>query len=373
MKKSRIKPPLLAATLGCAIAWLAPSAGSAATNLDPFAHVRTKSILPFHTAQAEAAPDSLPLPPKESPKAKPEAKSETETKAEARPEAEEPKSAAPVGGQKSCSRDDQCPANTICESGTCRTFERPVDILLYRKDGRSTAFIPFYFSNRGNPGHRVVAPLYFHFWSPESHTQIVAPFYWRVEDHLKQRVVLVIPPYSQTTQPDARSWAVWPFVYVSTKFGWAAPLLGSFSIGDPDKGRSFGLLGFFSGTGSSASGLIGWGVKISLTCSTKVRGVGAGLIGSGVGVGGGATSGLVIGCAGGGGCAAFEPLIDSVGIKRSGINSSTCVSSTFGFGAMKPEHNNSTTSSRCVPAVTMRHFFCSRVIEASGRCATSSA
>jgi hypothetical protein len=72
----------------------------------------------------------------------------------------------------------------------------------------------------------------------------VFPFYWRIEDHLKQRTITVVGLYSHTRQPDARSWAVWPFFYTSTKFGWAAPLLGSFTIGDPDKGRALGLLGF---------------------------------------------------------------------------------------------------------------------------------
>ncbi len=181
MKKPRINSPFLAATLGCAMAWLSPGAAKAESNLGS------------------------------------------------------------THDTPSCTRDDECPTNTICESGTCQPFERSIDILLYRKEGRSTAFIPFYFSNRGNPGHRVVAPLYFHFWSPESHTRIVAPFYWRVKDYLKQRVVLVVPPYVQTTQPDARSWAVWPLFYLSTKFGWAAPPLLSFKVGDPDHGKAFGM------------------------------------------------------------------------------------------------------------------------------------
>ena len=143
-----------------------------------------------------------------------------------------------------CSRDDQCPVDTICEQGACRSFERAFNLLLFRKEGATLDFIPFYWSRRGNPGHRVLAPFYWHFWSPESRTQIAFPFYWRIEDHLKQRVITVVGLYSHTGQPDARSWAVWPLFYTSTKFGWAAPLLGSFSIGDPDKGRAFGLLGF---------------------------------------------------------------------------------------------------------------------------------
>ncbi len=247
MKKLRLTLPFLAATLGCATTWFSPSPVWAAANLDPFARPTAKPLLPFHAAQAEEAPDSSPQKSKATstptvapePKASPEAARAPEP--EAKPEPKAQTSPAPAIGGQACERDDQCPADTICESGACQPFERAIDVLLYRKEGRSTAFIPFYFSNRGNPGHRVVAPLYFHFWSPESHTQIFAPFYWRVEDRLKQRVVLVIPPYSQTTQPDARSWALWPLFYLSTKFGWAAPPLLSFKVGDPDHGKAFGM------------------------------------------------------------------------------------------------------------------------------------
>jgi hypothetical protein len=239
MKKLHLTQPYLAAALGCAIASLSPSSTLGATNFDPFARPAARPLLPFRTAQAEEAPDSLP--PKSKPAPEAARAPETAPVPEVKAAPQSPTSAAPASSVQACERDDQCPTSTICESGACRPFERAIDILLYRKEGRSTAFIPFYFSNRGNPGHRVVAPLYFHFWTPESRTQILAPFYWRVEDHLKQRVVLVIPPYSQTTQPDARAWALWPLFYLSTKFGWAAPPLLSFKIGDPDHGKAFGM------------------------------------------------------------------------------------------------------------------------------------
>jgi hypothetical protein len=260
MKKIHLTLPFLAATLGCAAAWLAPLAASAATNFDPFAQPGSRSLLPFHTAQAEEAPDSKSPVPKAPPTlVVPRTAEETRPKAQDRAEDKPATSVPPAAGQQACTHDDQCPTGTICESGACQAFERPIDILLYRREGRSTWVLTFYFSNRGNPGHRVLAPLYFHFWSPESHTQIVAPFYWRVEDHLKQRVVLVIPPYSHTTQPDARSWAVWPFFYLSTKFGWAVPPLLTFKVGDPDHGKAFGmwfLLYFWTRTPESKFDLI---------------------------------------------------------------------------------------------------------------------
>ena len=234
MTKPRTNFCLLAAVLGCAVAALPSRPGWAAANLDPFAK-RTAALSPFHLAQAEEEPVAGRAADMTTPSPKTVTATATTTTTATATE----KPSGKTG--PACSRDDQCAAGTICENGTCQAFERPIDILLYRKDGRSTEVLPFYFSNRGNPGHRVVAPLYFHFWSPEAHSQIVAPFYWHVEDHLKQRVVLVVGLYSQTKQPDAKSWAVWPFFYLSTKFGWAAPLLGSFRAGDPDHGRAWGL------------------------------------------------------------------------------------------------------------------------------------
>ena len=243
MKKLPNHLPLLVATLGCAVASLWPRPVLAVPNLDPFAARARPSLSPFHEAQAEEepAPGTVATTTGTATGATTATATTTATAAAPTRAAE-----VPAGNKPGllCARDDQCPAGTICESGTCQPFERPIDILLYRKAGRSTAILPFYFSDRSSPGYRVLAPLYFHFWSPEAHTQIIAPFYWRVEDHLKQRVVLVIPPYAQTTQPGARSWALWPLFYLSTKFGWAAPPLLSFKVGDPDHGKAFGMWAF---------------------------------------------------------------------------------------------------------------------------------
>jgi hypothetical protein len=148
--------------------------------------------------------------------------------------------AAPAVGQ-ACRDDNQCPGGTICEKGVCTTVEPPIHALLFRKEGGATAFIPFYFNRRGNPGYRAITPIYWHFWSPEGRAKVVAPFYWRFENYLARRVVTVIPPFSSTVQPDASSWAIWPLFYRSTKFGWAAPLLLSFKVDDPDQRTSYGL------------------------------------------------------------------------------------------------------------------------------------
>ena len=210
--------------LGAAVGLLAglslTGAGTvrAAPNLDPFRHASRPSLAlaqdPAPAPAAEPAPAATP-PPAPAP--------------------------APLTLGSTCHADDQCPSGSICENGVCSAVEPPIHALLFRKEGGSTSFIPFYFSARGNPGHRVVAPFYWHFWSPEAKSQVVAPFYWHFIDHTKQRVVTVVTLYSHTVQPDAESWAVWPVFYRSTKFGWAAPLLGSFKIDSPEEQRSYGL------------------------------------------------------------------------------------------------------------------------------------
>src|SRR5204862_6957403 len=90
------------------------------------------------------------------------------------------------------------------------------------------------------PGYFVLAPFYWHFWSADGKSRVVAPFFWRFQDYKAQRVITVVPPYAHTVQPDAESWAVWPLFYGSTKFGWAAPLLGSFRINNPAEGSGYG-------------------------------------------------------------------------------------------------------------------------------------
>jgi hypothetical protein len=242
VRRMKQRRPFMPASIAAAVIAIGLSSyASAARNLDPFArNLRAQALSPFRTAQAEAEPvaaDAVPETKQES-----EGASRPPVAATATATATATTTTTATG--RACSRDVECPVDTICEQGVCRSFERAFNLLLFRKEGATLDFIPFYWSRRGNPGYRVLLPVYWHFWSPESRTQIVAPFYWRIEDHLKQRVVTVVGLYSQTRQPDARSWALWPIFYSSTKFGWAAPLLGSFSIGDPDKGSSLGLLSF---------------------------------------------------------------------------------------------------------------------------------
>jgi len=197
---------------------LAPAAATAGTNLDPFARP-TKGLSPFQVSRAESVPAPTPAP-TGSPKAVPSKEAEA----------------------KACTIDEECGEGTICDWGKCVAIERGLDVLLYRQHGNSTAFLPFYWSRHGNPGYRILAPFYFHTWSAEAHNRIVAPFYWRFENYLKKRVVTVIGLYSKTQDPESTSHAVWPLFYYSSKFGWAAPLLLSFALGDPENGTQYGMV-----------------------------------------------------------------------------------------------------------------------------------
>lgn len=148
----------------------------------------------------------------------------------------------------SCERDEQCGDGAICDAGQCRPIERRTNILyLYYREGSFTEIFGLYWSKRGSSGYTVLFPLYWRTWTPTSRSRVVAPFFWRFEDDVAQRTSTVIVPglpISWSRQPDARSFGIWPLFYASTKFGWAAPLLGTFKVGNPDRGSSFGAVAF---------------------------------------------------------------------------------------------------------------------------------
>src|ERR1700744_3168947 len=88
----------------------------------------------------------------------------------------------------------------------------------------------------------------------------------------------------------------------------------------------------------------------------------------GVGVGGVGVGGVGVGgVGGGGGIFGFStPVFKALSTRFAGITSNTVELSTFGVGRMKPEQRMATTTSRCVPAAAIKHFFCRRVIKAPG-------
>jgi hypothetical protein len=154
----------------------------------------------------------------------------------------------PAPAAKSCQRDEDCGGENICQANLCQAIQVRTNVLyLYYREGSFREALLLYWSRRGPSGYTVVAPVYWHYWSPTSHARVIAPFFWRFEDHLRQStltVVVPILPVAWSHQPGARSFAVWPLFYASSKFGWAAPFLGTFKLQDPDAHRSFGAVGY---------------------------------------------------------------------------------------------------------------------------------
>jgi hypothetical protein len=154
--------------------------------------------------------------------------------------------AAPAA--RSCRRDEDCGGENICQANLCQAIQVRTNILyLYYREGSFKEALLLYWSHKGSNGYTVLAPFYWHYWSPSTETRIVAPFFWRFEDRLRQStltVIVPILPVSWGHQPGASSFAVWPLFYASSKFGWAVPFLGTLKLRDPDQHKSFGVVGY---------------------------------------------------------------------------------------------------------------------------------
>jgi hypothetical protein len=147
---------------------------------------------------------------------------------------------------RACASDGECPDETICEASRCVHVEHRVNVFfLYYQAGTFREVLGLYWSKRGPSGYTFLAPIYWNTFAPTSRSRIVAPFYWHFEDDLAHKTTTVIVPglpVSWSRQPGAHSFGLWPIFYASSKFGWAAPLLLSFDIADPDRGKSWGAI-----------------------------------------------------------------------------------------------------------------------------------
>jgi hypothetical protein len=212
--------------------------GAARSPFDPFRFSTPacrSSLIPFRIADAQPAP----------PPAAPAARTPAATAA---PTSQPASPAAPPPAQ-ACHVDEDCPAENICgEGGTCQAIQQRTNVLyLYYREGTFREVLGLYWSKRAPAGYTVLAPVYWHYWTPQTQSRVLAPFFWRHENYATRYTLTVIVPglpVSWSTQPGASSFGVWPLFYRSTKFGWAAPPLGSFEIADPDHQRAFGAVLF---------------------------------------------------------------------------------------------------------------------------------
>ena len=229
---------LVVACLG-AEAWAGP------VTLDPFrpAGAAPTRRLALDPVQSTPAPDSAVPADAEEPAA-----GQPATPAKSPPAQSTPALPVRPPGPIACQDDAQCPDETICENAICQRIEHSTNILyLYYREGTFREVLGLYWSKRGPTGFTVLAPFYWHFFAPKSRARVVAPFYWHFEDDAAHRTATVIVPglpVSWSHEPGARSFGIWPLFYKSTKYGWAAPLFGSFTAADPAHGKAFGALAF---------------------------------------------------------------------------------------------------------------------------------
>jgi len=190
--------------------------------LDPFAPARRLSLDPFRKV-ADKLADATKV-------------------ADNAPAAPAP-AAAPAA--HSCQRDEDCTGENICESNVCQPIQLRTNVLyLYYREGAFTEFLVLYWSRRGSTGYRVVAPLYWHYWSPTTDSLVFAPFYWRFEDRAQRSLVTWYGPVVSGHYGDQRSFGIMPFFYASSRFGWALPFLGTLAIHDPQTNSAYGAAAF---------------------------------------------------------------------------------------------------------------------------------
>jgi hypothetical protein len=224
---------VVTATLTALILVLAAAGGASASggraSFDPFRPAAPRPEAPAAALNPFRVADAQPAAPAPAVPAKPAA------------------ATAPAAPAKACQSDDDCPGENFCaERGVCQAIQTRTNVLyLYYREGSFREILGLYWSKRGPSGYSVVAPVFWHYWTPKTQTRIVAPFFWRYRNYATNYTATVIVPglpVSWTSQPDAHSFAIWPLFYRSTKFGWAAPLLLSFELANPDRKTSFGTV-----------------------------------------------------------------------------------------------------------------------------------
>jgi len=125
-----------------------------------------------------------------------------------------------------CESDLACPAESICHRThkVCRVVKRrPINIawLYYRSgDRRMTSALFLYHHRKGHKGFRVVAPLYWNFWSKKGETRVVAPLYWSWHNKIKQKQhhFFLMFHYFRQEKPRQVEFNIWPVLF-ATSYG----------------------------------------------------------------------------------------------------------------------------------------------------------
>lgn len=125
-----------------------------------------------------------------------------------------------------CQSDLACPAESICHRThkVCRVVKRrPINILwLYYRSGdrRMTSVLGLYHHRKGHKGFRVMAPIYWNFWSKKSETRVVFPLYVSHHNRVKrkQHHFFLMFHYFRQEKPRETQFNVWP-IFFATSYG----------------------------------------------------------------------------------------------------------------------------------------------------------
>ena len=155
--------------------------------------------------------------------------------------------AAPAA--KSCQRDEDCGGENICQANVCQAIQVRTNVLyLYYREGSFREALLLYWSRKGDSGYTVLAPFYWHYWSPTDRDQVLAPFFWRFEDRLRGSTLTVIVPglpISWSREPGAHSFAVWPILRLQQiRLGGAVP--GNAQAAGPEQAPSIRMSSSYS-------------------------------------------------------------------------------------------------------------------------------
>ncbi len=152
---------------------------------------------------------------------------------------------APAAPAQRCQRDDDCAGESICQGGACKPIQIRTNVLyLYYRDGAFREAMLLYWARKSNPGYTVVAPLYWHYWSPSSETTILAPFYWHFEDRIQRSTVTWVTLAVYTHDARGSGFGLMPLFYAAGGGNWAVPILGTFAFHDPETHKFSGAAAF---------------------------------------------------------------------------------------------------------------------------------
>jgi len=211
--------PLL--TLLCAApAWALPGLfgkGGPGATLSPVRWAQAGPKAPAAKSAAPAAKSAAPGAKSAAPAAKSAAPDQGTSDPGAKPDRNAGRKRGLTAEGGLCRDDWDCEVGTYCEDTElrCVKVERPFNAvyLFYRSgDRRFTEILGIYWHRKGTEGYRVVFPLYWSFWRPDSRERVLFPFYFRLEDDREKITNTFYLPFQYRVTPREKNYRFWPLV-----------------------------------------------------------------------------------------------------------------------------------------------------------------